>query len=75
MLIPAVLDQFGSDTQPTMTVNRKTLGELAVSPAEVTAGSKEDFKFTYKASEALEADLNNVIEIRLPAWDADPDRR
>ena len=68
-----VTPNVGSEIQPTMTVNRKTLGELTVSPAEVTAGSKKDFKFTYTASEALEPDVNNVIEIRLPAWDADPE--
>ena len=62
-----------SDSHPTIIVNRKTRGELDVSPAEVTAGSTKDFKFTYRASEALEAGANNVIEIRLPAWDADPD--
>ena len=60
-------DDFGSDTQPTMTVNRRTLGELAISPNKVSAGSEEDFTFTYKASEALA--VSDVIEIRLPrSW-------
>ena len=62
-----------------MTVNRRTLGELTVAPAEVTAGSTKDFKFTYKASDALEdvgaTQTPDVIEIRLPAWDANPDAK
>ena len=44
----------GSDTQPTITVNRKTQGEVTVAPASVTAGSKQDFTITYKATEAME---------------------
>ena len=72
----------GSDTQPTMTVNRKTLGELTIKStiksktSPVTAGSNQDFTFTYKASatEALAGSVNDegevqvpdVIEIRLP---------
>ena len=55
----------GSDTQPTITVNRKTLGEVTVAPASVTAGSKQDFTITYKATEAMVED--DVIEIKLPA--------
>ena len=75
-------DPGGSDEQPTITVNRKILGELAVSPAEVTAGSKQDFTITYTASEILVTDPDNddvvddtdaiAIEVRLPDWDADP---
>ena len=62
-----------------MTVNRRALGELTVAPVEVTAGSTKDFKFTYKASDALSGvrtvdsvELIDVVEIRLPAWDAYP---
>ena len=70
----------GSNTQPTITVKRKILGALGVSPAEVTAGSKQDFTITYTSSEALVTDTDDddevdnpiVIEVRLPAWDADP---
>ena len=41
--------EMGSDEQATITVSRKTLGELTVAPAEVTAGSKEqNFTITYK---------------------------
>ena len=62
---------MGSDEQPTLTVNRKILGELAVEPAEVTAGSEKDFTITYKATEALAA--GDVIEVKLPAgWLAPP---
>ena len=58
-----------SETQPTIKVNRKTLGELAISPNSVTAGSKVDFTITYKATE--EMDPGDVIEIKLPAdWPA-----
>ena len=61
----------GSDYQPTVKVGRKTQGEIAaLSPAEVTAGSKQDFTITYKATEALEE--GDVIEVRLPkGWDSD----
>ena len=61
----------GSDYQPTVKVGRKTQGEIAaLSPAEVTAGSKQDFTITYKATEALE--VGDVIEVRLPkGWDSD----
>ena len=70
----------GSDTQPTIKVNRKTSGEVTVAPASVTAGSKQDFTITYKATEALngteDADGNSqdadVIEIKLPAGWAAP---
>lgn len=55
---------------PTVKVNRKELGELTISPNKVTAGSMQDFTFTYKATEELMA--LDVIEIRLPAWDAMP---
>ena len=62
--------------QPTITLNRKTQGELTIAPDTVTAGSKTDFAITYKATEALkgpvDADGNpqmpDVIEIRLPGW-------
>ena len=55
----------GSDTQPTITVNRKTQGEVTVAPVSVTAGDKQDFTITYKATEAMiEGD---VIEVKLPA--------
>ena len=72
-------EQENSDSHPTMTVNRRTLGELAISPDVVTAGSKQNFKFTYKASEALvtdadgdgavdvDTDADKAIEIKLPA--------
>ena len=56
--------EMGSDIHPTIKVNRKAQGELAVSPNEVTAGSKENFTITYKATEALDED--DVIEVRLP---------
>ena len=63
-----VAPPVGSDTQPTVTVNRKTLGELTVAPTEVTAGSNKDFTITYKTTEAMEA---GVIEVKLPVdWDA-----
>jgi len=75
----------GSNAQPTIEVKRKMLGELTVSPNKVSAGSMEDFTFTYKAAaEALVIDQNRdgdvddtddtptAIEIRLPAWDAMP---
>ena len=55
----------GSDRQPTITVKRKILGEVDVSPKTVPAGSMQDFEITYTASEAMEKD--NVIEITLPA--------
>ncbi len=59
----------GSDTQPTITVNRKTLGEVTVAPASVTAGSEQDFTITYKATEALAE--GDVIEVKLPPrWPA-----
>ena len=45
---------MGSDEQPTLTVSRQVQGELTVAPAEVTAGSENDFTITYKATEALE---------------------
>ena len=35
-------------------MNRQVRGELTVAPAEVTAGSENDFTITYKATEALE---------------------
>ena len=61
--------EMGSDEQPTLTVNRQVLGELTVAPAEVTAGSENDFTITYKATEELAA--GNVIEVKLPAgWPA-----
>ena len=56
----------GSDTQPTITVNRKTLGEVTVAPASVTAGNEVDFTITYKATEAMVMD--DVIEIKLTAF-------
>ena len=57
------------DEQPSIELTRKILGELAVKPAEVTAGREQDFKITYKASDALVED--DVIEVRLPAtWTA-----
>ena len=56
---------MGSDEQPTLTVSRQVQGELTVAPAEVTAGSENDFTITYKATEALEED--DVIEVKLPA--------
>ena len=46
-------------------MNRKTQGEVTVAPASVTAGSKQDFTITYKATEAMED--GDVIEIKLPA--------
>ena len=61
-------------------MNRKTLGEIfTLSPAEVTAGSNQDFTITYKATETLmgsEDDAGqgqnpDVIEVKLPdGWDA-----
>ena len=60
--------RMGSDEQPTITVARKILGELAVSPGDVTAGSERDFTITYKATEDLEEKA--VIEVMLPkGWD------
>ena len=59
-------DTEASETQPTITVNRKTLGEVTVAPASVTAGSEQDFTITYKATEAMEED--DVIEIKLTAF-------
>ena len=58
---------MGSNEQPTLTVNRQVLGELTVAPAEVTAGSENDFTITYKATEALEMEKDDVIEVKLPA--------
>ena len=59
------------DEQPTIELTRKILGALAVTPAEVTAGQKGvDFEITYTPTEELEQ--GDVIEVRLPAWDADP---
>ena len=58
-------DAAASETQPTIVVNRKMQGEVTVAPASVTAGSKQDFTITYKATEAME--VGNVIEIKLPA--------
>ena len=55
-----------SEEQPTITLTRKTQGELTIAPDKVTAGKKEDFTITYKATEALEA--GEAIEIRLPGW-------
>ena len=50
-------------------MNRKELGELAISPSVVTAGEEVDFTLTYKVTEAMKA--TDVIEIKLPAdWDA-----
>ena len=60
----------GSDTQPTITVKRKEQGEVTVAPNSVTAGSKQDFTITYKATEAMAA--GDVIEITLPAGWAAP---
>ena len=60
---------MGSDEQPTLTVSRRVQGELTVAPAEVTAGSENDFTITYKATEELEE--GDVIEVKLPAgWPA-----
>ena len=56
---------MGSDEQPTLMVTRKIQGELTVAPAEVTAGSENDFTITYKATEELEE--GEVIEVKLPA--------
>ena len=62
-------------TQPTMTVNRKTLGELAIKSTDiksrtspVTAGSNRDFTFTYKASatEALAGSIDDDGDPQLP---------
>ena len=62
-------------TQPTMTVNRKTLGELAIKSTDiksktspVTAGSNRDFTFTYKASatEALAGSIDDDGEPQAP---------
>ena len=58
-------DAAASETQPTIVVNRKMQGEVTVAPASVTAGSKQDFTITYKATEAMVDD--DVIEIKLPA--------
>ena len=67
-----------SDRHPTMTVTRKTLGELTIKSktSPVTAGGNQDFTFTYKATEALAGPTvdahglaqvpPDVIEIRLP---------
>ena len=84
----APVPAYGSDSQPTIEVKRKVLGELTVSRNNVSAGSMEDFTFTYKAAtEALVTDGDRdgevdadttegggakAIEIRLPAWDAMP---
>ena len=54
----------GSDTQPTIKVNRKTLGDVTVAPNKVPAGSKQDFTITYKVTEKLND--SDVIEIALP---------
>ena len=56
----------GSDTQPTITVNRKTLGEVDITPAKVPAGSVTNFKIAYKLTEDM--DDNDVIEITLPPY-------
>ena len=69
-----------SEEQPVVTVKQKESGALAVSPAEVTAGSEVDFTITYTTDEKLDgstedADGNSrfpdVIEIKLPkGWAA-----
>ena len=60
-----------STMQPTVTVNRKALGAVAIGPkTKVTAGSAEKFTITYTASEALVRD--SVIEVRLPDWGGVP---
>ena len=65
-----VSDEEGSDDQfPTISIVRKKLGELAVSPKATTAGALEDFEIDYKVTRALESE--DIIEIRLPkGWAA-----
>ena len=58
-------DAASSETQPTIIVKRKEQGEVTVAPASVTAGSKQDFTITYKATDEMAA--GDVIEITLPA--------
>ena len=64
------LTDKGSETQPTVTVTRKQLGTVVISPAKVSAGSAQKFTITYTASEELEE--NSVIEVRLPNWSTVP---
>ena len=72
---PKVTDGDASTTEddmyPTVMVKRKMQGALTISPAEVTAGSEEDFTITYKATEALK--MGEVIEVKLPAKWAKPE--
>ena len=66
-----ISDEEGSDDQyPTISIVRKKLGELTVSPDETTAGALEDFEIDYKVTKkAMESD--DVIEVRLPrGWAA-----
>ena len=69
----------GSDTQPTVTVQRKGLGEVTITDDKrkvtgekvtVTAGSAGEFTIKYTATEALSKD--SVIEVRLPNWPTVP---
>ena len=65
------LEDGGSDAQPTIKVDRMTLGTVTLKPTEVTAGSNRDFTIAYTVTKALIED--DIIEVRLPAgWDADP---
>ena len=66
-----ISDDEGSDDQyPTISIVRKKLGELTVSPDSTTAGALEDFEIDYKVTKKDMA-IGDVIEIRLPrGWDA-----
>ena len=62
------------DTQPSVAIKRKGLGELTVSKDSVTAGSLNDLTITYKFTEDMEepsgTDRASVVEIKLPEdWD------
>ena len=78
---------YGSDIHPTITVNRKYLGEVAVTPASVVAEATTDLKVRYTATNTLAdpSDSDSVtagvqgtsfgrVQITLPeGWEAATD--
>ena len=49
----ATVGAYGSDVHPTIVVNRKYLGEVAVTPASVVAEATTDVKVRYTATDTL----------------------
>ncbi len=49
----ATTDAYGSDVHPTIMVNRKYLGEVAVTPGSVVAEATTDLKVRYTATNTL----------------------